>query len=198
MRRVPEVLVVPWAPIAREGRAFSRQGRNRAVRACGRLHPRLHPKAPAGKPVRILSPARCRPSRTKPRRRLGRPAAPAARTGRSSPGPGPSRTGQQRRPDREPWRGQRPLGQLAGRYLDDAEPSEGQFPGPLALASQLAGCTGAGGGRALTDAEDACSPPPAKPWAEAGRIARDRVGLRVCWSGARPPLGSGMRRSEFR
>jgi hypothetical protein len=37
------------------------------------------------------------------------------------------------------------------------------FAGALALASQLAGCTGAGGGRALTDARDACSPPPAKP-----------------------------------
>jgi hypothetical protein len=46
MRRVPEVLVVPWAPIGREGRASSRKGRNRAVRACGRLRPRLHPQGP--------------------------------------------------------------------------------------------------------------------------------------------------------
>jgi hypothetical protein len=198
MRRVPEVLVVPWAPIAREGRAFSRQGRNRAVRACGRLHPRLRPKAPAGKPVRILSPARCRPSRTKPRRRLGRPAAPAARTGRSSPGPGPSRTGQPRRPDREPWPGQRPLGQLAGRYLDDAEPSEVSSPGRWHWpASSPAALEPAAGGHSPTPRTPAHRRLRSLP-GRGGRIARDRVGLRVCWSGARPPLGSGMRRSEFR
>jgi hypothetical protein len=55
------------------------------------------------------------------------------------------------------------------------------------------------GGWALTDAEDAYFTAACEAFrAEAERIARDRVGLRVCWSGARPPLGSGLRGSEFR
>ena|ERR1700761_1118012 len=53
----------------------------------------------AGRPARTRSSARSRPSRTTPRRR-GRPAA-AARTERSSRGPGRSRTGPPERPDQE-------------------------------------------------------------------------------------------------